>query len=291
MSVGERSLARRLAPGTLWSRVRERGPEALANGALQPIPTRSVRIESGGVSFLVRVMTGLDRKPRSAGSDPGGNPFLPYDPAFLVTEISDAYVCLLNKFPVIEDHILLVTREFEEQKASLELADFEALWLCLAEGDSLAFYNSSRRAGASQRHRHLQLVPLPLDGDGAGLPIEPHLARAQFEGDRGRCASLPFVHALARLDACDPRDPAASARHSLALYRTLHDQIGAGPYNLLLTRRWMLLVPRRRAGWAGVGVNALGFAGALLVQDSEQLERVRVEEPMRILCRAGIAVG
>ena len=55
------------------------------------------------------------------------------------------------------------------------------------------------------------------------------------------------------------------------------------PYNLLLCRRWMLLVPRRREDFDGVSVNALGFAGSLLVPDREHLERLRRAGPGQAL--------
>jgi ATP adenylyltransferase len=52
---------------------------------------------------------------------------------------------------------------------------------------------------------------------------------------------------------------------------------------MLLTHRWMLIVPRTREHWETVSVNALGFAGALLVQNETELEAVRHAGPMRLL--------
>jgi hypothetical protein len=43
-----------------------------------------------------------------------------------------------------------------------------------------------------------------------------------------------------------------------------------GAYNLLLTRQWMLLVPRRHECFAGISLNALAFAGALLTRDRQE---------------------
>jgi ATP adenylyltransferase len=66
------------------------------------------------------------------------------------------------------------------------------------------------------------------------------------------------------------------------------DQSGR-PYNLLLTREWMLFVPRARESWQGVSVNALGFAGTLLLRDADALERVRAAGPMAVLSHVGVA--
>ncbi len=45
-------------------------------------------------------------------------------------------------------------------------------------------------------------------------------------------------------------------------------EVGAcdSAYNLLLTRRWMMVVPRTRERWGPVSVNAVGFAGLLLAR-------------------------
>jgi ATP adenylyltransferase len=55
------------------------------------------------------------------------------------------------------------------------------------------------------------------------------------------------------------------------------------PYNLLATRRWMLLVPRSAEHAHGISLNALGFAGSLFVRDAAQLETVRWIGPMALL--------
>ena len=51
------------------------------------------------------------------------------------------------------------------------------------------------------------------------------------------------------------------------------------------TRAWMLFVPRTRNAAEDIPINALGFAGALLVQDRAQLERVRRTGPFELLRR------
>jgi ATP adenylyltransferase len=55
------------------------------------------------------------------------------------------------------------------------------------------------------------------------------------------------------------------------------------PYNLLVTRRWMLAVPRSRERFDSISVNALGFAGSLFVRDAAEMQRLREARPMRVL--------
>jgi sulfate adenylyltransferase (ADP) / ATP adenylyltransferase len=165
-------------PGMLWEHVVTTSRMALELGALKPIPTSFAFLEDGGVRFLVRVVEHLANKPQSqpgATADAASrNPFLPYDPLLFVADAGAGHVCLLNKFNVVDHHLLIVTREFVHQDRPLDAADFTAWWRCLSEYDSLGFYNGGVGAGASQPHRHLQLIPLPLDASGPRIPIEPH---------------------------------------------------------------------------------------------------------------------
>ena len=47
------------------------------------------------------------------------------------------------------------------------------------------------------------------------------------------------------------------------------------PYNLLITREWMMMVPRSREDFAGISFNALAFCGALLVRNTDQAEQLK----------------
>ena len=60
-----------------------------------------------------------------------GNPFLPYDEALWVTHVSETHTVLLNKFNLVDRHVLVVTREFEHQDSPLTLNDISATWTTL----------------------------------------------------------------------------------------------------------------------------------------------------------------
>ncbi len=296
----------RLKPGTLWRATRERTRRALDAGALEPIRTRSTFLADAEVRFLVRMVSSLERKARARErpeqrKSRGFNPFLPYDEEMFVADISPTHLCLLNKYNVIHHHLLIVTRAFEDQRALLTLPDFEAACACLAQFDALAFYNGGRVAGASQRHKHLQMIPLPMAPSGARLPIDPLIEKAPRAKGLFVLPQFPFTHAVARLDGLAPVDSPELPRHLLRLYRRMLRATGlnhrfgssaparqAGPYNLLFTRQWMLLVPRSREFFRGISVNALGFAGALLVKDKAQLLTLRNVGPMVALSRTSV---
>lgn len=261
--------------------IRARAADALARGALAPISTVCEGVEEAGVRFVVHVLASEGRKQKRATNRPVGgtrpDPFARHDPLLTVCDVGDTHVCLLNKFPALDAHALLVTREFEEQESALTRADLAAACWALAQMDGLVFFNAGPDAGASQRRKHLQLVPTPLGDGPERVPTEALLTGG----------GLPFAHAFA------PLPPGADPDALLACYRRLLAEVGLvddpgavqprGPYNLLLTRAWMLLVPRSRERWQGVPVNALGFAGALLVRDRATLEHVRTAGPLAVL--------
>jgi ATP adenylyltransferase len=282
--------------------------EARACGALQSIATELRRLEDGGVAFLVRVMASLERKEREkrqrqAARVQGAaetNPFLPHDPRLFVCDLTPTHFCLLNKFNVVDRHLLLVTRTFEDQERLLTLADLEAMAIALEEIDGLGFFNGGPAAGASQPHKHLQLVPLPLAPEGPAVPVEPLLAAVLAGAAPGEPRIAPgfaFRHATLRLDG------APTGAMLERAYRTLLAATGlAGPaatpradakpamaYNLLLTRRWMLIVPRSRETVNGIGVNALGYAGSLFVRDTSEMARVAHAGPLRLITEAAVA--
>jgi len=289
-------------PGTLRDRILEATERGLTSGALQPIPTSFLPLEDRGISFVVRVVDSLRRKQQARqtqGKTSPANPFLPCDADLYVADVSDTHVAVLNKFNVMNHHLLVVTREFEHQERLLTAADFHALWRCLREVDGLGFYNAGVVAGASQQHKHLQLAPFPLSEGIEGLPVD-QVVIAAIEGGRETVTHFPFRHAVAECEDSWCTDPHAAACASQDLYARLLERSGLrvepgkmtrpSPYNLLVTRRWMMVVPRSQEMFEGISINAIGYAGGLLVRNEEELGRVREAGPMKVLETGGVAL-
>jgi ATP adenylyltransferase len=282
------------SPRSLWQLVTERSEQASRAGALVPIPTKTEIVRDGGVSFLVRVVQSA--WPSAA---PGTNPFLPPDPALVVAELGPSHWAVLNRFSVLPEHLLVVTRQFEEQESLLTFEDFRAAWNCLWQKDVLVFYNSGAEAGASQRHKHLQAVPLPLAAEGPRIPLEPLLERVVFDGQVSRAPGLPFVHGLAKLDPGWTEEEAIHGSHDL--YRQLVGALNLlgpppsaprpAPHNVLLTREWLLIVPRSRERFATISINALGFAGQFLVKDQSERQKLVEFGPLRALSQVAVLRG
>src|SRR5690348_10420648 len=114
-------------PGTLWHSIVRRSKHAVESGALHSIDTVATTVEARGVHFVIRQVSSLARKAserrRQGEQDeggeraaPSGDPFLPYDPDLFVADVSPTHVALLNKFNIVEHHLVIPTRAFEEQE-------------------------------------------------------------------------------------------------------------------------------------------------------------------------------
>lgn len=294
-----------------WEKVQQR---ALATGALEPLVTRIDTLQDDGFQFSVRVMQGGPSKPapstdgtsdreadhvRNVESGPIGsrNPFQPYEEDLFVCDVEPQYVCLLNKYQVVAPHLLLVTREFQRQEEALNERDFRALAAGLGELEGLGFYNAGREAGASQPHKHLQLIPF-LNPHMPGFPLLGVWEQATPSATEGIWqAPLPFPHALTPSNwpkSGTEIDSESQGRRWTSHYRQmlgflhLHPSGSPdpAPYNLLVTRQWMFMVPRGREVVEGISLNALAFAGGLLVRDEGQWERVSRRGPISMLQEA-----
>jgi ATP adenylyltransferase len=247
---------------------RSRIRQVAAGGALRPIVTHSAVIDE----FVVRVASALAAKANEP--EPRADPLGDYEPQLYVGAVGAKHYALLNKFPVLPEHLLIVTRAAEPQERLLDAEDFAALAALMEEFEALGFYNGGRDAGASQGRKHLQLVPLPLAAEAASpVPLEPLITSG----------ALPFRHAFAPLARADEMHQRYRELLARAGITALAEDRQSAPYNLLATRRWMLVVPRRCERAEGISINALGFAGSLFVRNDEELERVRRARPMNML--------
>lgn len=292
-------------PEPLLARIDRTLAQASDSAALQPITTEHALIRDGGIDFTIRWVSSLALKDAGRVNaallrDPEHNPFLPPDPALTVGPLGDHHLAVLNKYPVIDRHLLIVTRAFESQTVPLGLADFTALARVMTELGGLGFYNGGSDAGASQRHKHLQWIPhsaasANLGAFIAGCPADVPDGQATFN------PALPWRHCFVRLgEAADDRtnenriiDRAASLhaafRNACATLGIATDRDPMPPYNLLTGCGWLVLIPRTRECHENISVNALGFAGSLFVRRAEQIDSVRRIGPLRLLAAVGSA--
>jgi len=297
-----------LCGDTLWQQVQAVSKSALATGALKSIPTqseiRNIAIGDDSVEFQIRVVENLRRKskavqqrakqlPNQKNSDQKPfNPFLPYEPDLYVGELTNHYRLLLNKFNVMDHHILMVTTQFEPQQTPLGIEDFLAAMICLQAQNGLVFYNGGPEAGASVEHKHLQMIPLPLTPltlspllPGNDVPFPFQKVFSSISTSNPTSTALPFKHLVIATDfsvngSFDSLK--ASAENNCRNYQEMLKELNLStntdgmiaPHNLLMTRDFLWVVPRSKERFQGLAVNALGFSGTLLVKDTEQLNEL-----------------
>lgn len=222
-----------------------------------------------------------------------------------------SYAVLLNKYAVVRDHFLVITKEYASQNAPLTPTDLVQAYQFLVAAKKagkqlLAFYNCGDRSGASQSHKHIQFIPV----DGDGPPIEK-LARIQSPEEQFKpftIDSLPYANFISRFPPATPLIGTDILESLLAsTFLDLLDRViatvrqdpdhppGSPSYNVLLTLEHIYVIPRKQENYirpesviGKTSVNALGFAGMLLVKSEEELEEVKKEGVMNIL--KGVAV-
>src|SRR4029450_1513023 len=103
-------------------------------------------VEDAGVEFVLRIATNFPEGetaagPSAAAPTPAATPSAAPEPPLVVRDLTATHRALLNKFSVLREHLLIVTREYEDQRSLLDERDFEALAICMRDAEVLAFYN------------------------------------------------------------------------------------------------------------------------------------------------------
>ena len=111
-----------------------------------------------------------------------------------------------------------------------------------------------------------------------------------------RCARMDYCNLLlfhetsghaALMHACRTQPDQLISVYKSLLQKCTPGGQPPGSYNLLLTSDHMILVPRRIEKIGSVAINALGFAGTILVNSKAGLEYIQEQGPIEILEAAG----
>ena len=249
-----------------------------------PSAKNLIKISSFSRPFEVRFCPALLAKkaevsvnrPTTIPENKPRNPFLPFDQNLFVSELNSSsdHVVIYNKFCVVAEHLLIITKEFVEQSTEYSQKDFEAVGEVLEslkEIKPLAFYNSGAESGASQAHRHFQVI------SAENVPIGEHIEAVDIFNEP---FSIPLYSTFRH--ACIRRLPHDSSNWHFEAYKKLKSFCSPSnsAFNLLWTRDWILLVPRRKE-FTDDGLNslnAMAFAGYFLVMDEAHLHEFNALE-------------
>lgn len=123
----------------------------------------------------MRYCPSLAQKPKPATSETNSSTSKKFDPfenpedELLISPVPTAspqYTLVLNKYPIIQNHFILATKQNKPQTYLLEKEDIHTTFQCLREWTSqhnptaklFGFFNSGEHSGASQPHRHVQFL-------------------------------------------------------------------------------------------------------------------------------------
>ncbi|KAL7940956.1 hypothetical protein V8C42DRAFT_336046 [Trichoderma barbatum] len=210
-----------------------------------------------------------------------------------IGQISDTHFIIANKFCYSRPHLMLLTcNGHRRQYEPLDEADLNAAQTVLnsMSQDFIAFYNCGQDGGCSRLHKHMQLLPKPSHSFADFL---------DNEATEERPTNVPFHWFYQRLDV-----ESSSTKEITKIYKKLLREataVGQGlaeradsappgsacPHNFILSKRWMIVIPRRRAGInKEAGANALGMIGVIAVATKPEIDnwiRLGLTETLREL--------
>lgn len=193
--------------------------------------------------------------------------------------------------------MLLTSSGYQRQFTALTESDLgaaKAVLDGLGKG-YIVFFNGGKRGGCSRLHKHLQAMPLP-DGTFARIFDEESGVKG---GDE-----IPYLYFLHRYDEAVE----VTAEELKRIYDDLlsqatkvyeneekevqhkedQDQNGEEPngeekeqeavipHNMLMTSKWIVVIPRRKAGVLETeGVNAIGMLGYIAVSKAERVDKYK----------------
>ena len=243
----------------LWEKADITTKQTLESGKLLPIVAVSDTVEQNGIQYF-NCFSSENLKKKKALKKTNTDPFITYDQDMFIENIDDDYICLLNKFPIITPHLLICSKEYIFQAKPLKLADFKAWIQGITEPNVLGFFNSGPVAGSSQTHRHMQLVRTEI-------PLEEKI----LEGN------LPFKHRIFLFSELNPeqlyQDYLTTLKELELFDFSIKDsEQTCKPYNILLTQRWMFIIPREKNQIGDIFAHGINYSGRFLTSDKSELK-------------------
>ena len=208
------------------------------------------------------------------------------DDRMLIEKLNGSHYFVFNKFPVFPPQFLLLTADsFRRQDQALEADDLAAAIETLrtlekADKPFYAFYNCGKAAGQSRNHKHIQVSPATrelLPDDSAYNPN-----------------SVPFVHFLHRFTPNDVDGFKLHHTYSRLLNKAkeclkLPADAAHVPHNMVMTMRWIMVIPRRHAPDLTVWIpNAPGMLGFIFLPNFELVEEWKRVGPSNVYHQCGV---
>ncbi len=266
-----------------WEKALQKTKISINSKSLFPLKTIDITKNIyNGNDFVIRKLDISNFKVNTL-IGPKNNPFKPWDKILEIDSIGKDHQLILNKYPVQLGHILLITNEWKEQNGWIELKDWEAIKKVNKDTTGLWFFNSGPLAGASQPHRHIQL--LRRNPSMLSCPREKWILDFKNLNYKNEKFSKNII--------IRQFSKSLDKENIHQIYKDLSNKLGLGepeidkkpkyPYNLIFTDNWMALIKRKIDNLYGFSINALGFAGYILVTDKSNIKYLKKCGPEKLL--------
>ena len=266
-----------------WEKALQKTKISINSKSLFPLQTTDITKNLyKGNDFIIRELD-ITKFKKNTLIGPKINPFKPWDKILEIDSIGNGHQLILNKYPVQLGHVLLITNEWKEQNGWLDIKDWEAIKEVNKDTSGLWFFNSGPLAGASQPHRHIQL--LRRDPSELSCPREKWILALNNLNYKNEKFSKNII--LKKFSK------SLNEENIYEIYKDLSYNLGLGdprndkkpkyPYNLIFTDRWMIIIKRKTDNLFGISINALGFAGYILVTENSDIKYLRELGPEKLL--------
>ena len=265
-----------------WEKALEQSEISIDSGNLFPLRTIDITNKFyDKKDFIIRKLdTSKFKKDLKIG--PKVNPFNPWDKPLEIEKIGKTHQLILNKYPVQIGHILLITNKWMPQNGWLDINDWYAIKTVNNDTSGLWFFNSGPLAGASQPHRHIQLLRRDIREN--VCPRDKWFLNFNKYKVNNKLFKNIIVRPFNFSDNInDIYRIYVELSMDIGLGNPLKDKIPKKPYNLLITNRWIALIKRANDKILGFSVNALGFAGYLLVTEKSDTRYLKSNGPEILL--------
>jgi ATP adenylyltransferase/5',5'''-P-1,P-4-tetraphosphate phosphorylase II len=145
--------------------------------------------------------------------------------------------------------------------------------------DHLIMFNCRTEAGCSRIHKHMQAVPRPTE-----FTLFPDKEGPDFQrlGRQGKIsADLSYSLLGTHKSLCTEAQAAWQSS-----FKGTSEYF---PHNMVLTKRWNMVFPRRKAEVQGAGADATGMMGMVWVTNDNQMDHWKAFGPVKVLAELGIA--
>jgi len=266
-----------------WEKALQKTKISINSKSLFPLKTTDITKNLyKGNDFVIRQLD-ITKFKKSSLIGPKHNPFKPWDKILEIDSIGNDHQLILNKYPVQLGHILLITNEWKEQNGWIDIKDWEAIKKVNNDTKGLWFFNSGPLAGASQPHRHIQL--LRRNSSELSCPREKWILEFNnVKNNNDKFSKNIIIKKFSK---------SLNEENINQIYKDLTNKLGLGepnidkkpryPYNLIFTDNWIVLIKRKTDNLHGISINALGFAGYILVTEKSDIKYLKEYGPEKLL--------